>query len=164
MFVWKEICLGWSLFKNVHGWQHHKVWWNILWLEHSLQNVFLPNHSMKHFMSDQKSARVSFSFKVSAWNASFKLHQLESLYSCRCRYSIIRSRFVKVTCKYANQVYGAVHLLRLFVKLGGMLTYTPLDEKSIQVKYVSYPMLRMTHPSRNFFVLSLFCVYAFLYG
>ena len=23
---------------------------------------------------------------------------------------------------------------------------------------VSYPMLRMTHPSRNFFVLSLFCV------
>jgi hypothetical protein len=29
---------------------------------------------------------------------------------------------------------------------------------------VSYPMLRMTHPSRNFFVLSLFCVYACLYG
>ncbi len=24
---------------------------------------------------------------------------------------------------------------------------------------VSYPMLRMTHPSRNFFVLSLFCVF-----
>ncbi len=30
--------------------------------------------------------------------------------------------------------------------------------------HVSYPMLRMTHPSRNFFVLSLFCVYACLYG
>jgi hypothetical protein len=29
---------------------------------------------------------------------------------------------------------------------------------------VSYPMLRMTHPPRNFFVLSLFCVYACLYG
>jgi len=29
---------------------------------------------------------------------------------------------------------------------------------------ISYPMLRMTHPSRNFFVLSLFCVYACLYG
>jgi hypothetical protein len=24
---------------------------------------------------------------------------------------------------------------------------------------VSYPMLRMTHPSRNLFVLSLFCVF-----
>jgi len=29
---------------------------------------------------------------------------------------------------------------------------------------VSYPTFRMTHPSRNFFVLSLFCVYACLYG
>ncbi len=26
------------------------------------------------------------------------------------------------------------------------------------VEAVSYPMVRMTHPSRNFFVLSLFCV------
>ncbi len=29
---------------------------------------------------------------------------------------------------------------------------------------ISYPMIRMTHPSRNFFVLSLFCVYACLYS
>jgi hypothetical protein len=26
-------------------------------------------------------------------------------------------------------------------------------------KRVSYPMIGMTHPSRNFFVLSLFCVF-----
>jgi hypothetical protein len=51
----------------------------------------------------------------------------------------------------------------LFVKLGGMLTYTPLDEKSIQVKYVSYPMLRMTQPSRNFFVLRI-CMFVWLRG
>jgi hypothetical protein len=33
-----------------------------------------------------------------------------------------------------------------------------VQKLSLLAIIVSYPMLRMTHPSRNFFVLSLFCV------
>ena len=57
----------------------------------------------------------------------------------------------KPMCK----VYGPIHFLRLFVKLGANFTYTPLDDKSIQLLlfYIDDFLKFLAEKRKDFFMI-----------
>jgi mortality factor 4-like protein 1 len=97
------------------------------------------DHILEEYMKHKKAAKGMTPARESA------LHEVSqgikeyfnTMLGCQLLYKFERPQYQKLMKEHEDRsmttVYGAIHLLRLFVKLGQMLVYTALDDKSVQL-------------------------------
>ena len=94
------------------------------------------------YISHKKTSKTTNQNKeVAITDVSTSLIEyFDVMLGCQLLYKFERPQYAEILQQHPNtpmsKLYGSFHLLRLFVRLGSMLAFTSLDEKSVQLLLV----------------------------
>lgn len=97
---------------------------------------------VNEYITHKKSSKTTTANKgVAITDVTTSLIEyFDVMLGCQLLYKFERPQYAELLDQHPNRpmstLYGSFHLLRLFVRIGSMLAFTTLDEKSVQLLLV----------------------------